>query len=261
MGYLDTSQVTNMYSVFSYCTSLTSLDLSNNSLSNISSSYNCGLDWIAHKCTKLQSVVLPDNIAPEASTYASFYGDTNLLSIDCKGLKMNGNSEYDSCPTFYSCTNLREIRTKAEWYKSLGHLLKETSPNYSKWTVASSGANVFSDQIFGNASGDTYTKFVDKKLSDYTVEELTSISNDIATNGQSSQYWEEFNGYLTNAFLVNESTGKPYDNGNTTGVLEDPTNHVMINGKPCRLIGINHDLSNGEAGLTFMATVSVGKSI
>ena len=67
-------------------------------------------------------------------------------------------------------------------------MLNESQDSYSTWYVQSAGTTTTSNNISGNANGDTYTRVVDKNLSDYTIDELTTISNDIAINGQSSQY-------------------------------------------------------------------------
>lgn len=109
-----------------------------------------------------------------------------------------------------------------------------------------------------------------KYFRDYTLDELTAASNDIALNKENSKYYKEFNEYLNKGVTAN---GSDNGTGNTTGGSEPYHWAIDQNGRTfsedgftnnnntCefRLIGMNVDnidegSSVNKAGLTFMAT-------
>ena len=85
---------------------------------------------------------------------------------------------------------------------------------------------------------------IPKKLADYSAAELQVIADDLAANGEASEYWDEFNAYMDN---------------------NEPWYYTVNNGygfvQTFRIIGINHDNKSWakegdvqKAGITMEAT-------
>ena len=97
---LDTSNITNMTSMFNGCSSLQTLDLSNFNMSKSSDFGN-----MFYGCTSLTSLILPRAFPNVMSFTYAFYNCSKLKSIDMKSVEfMNGISNM-----FYGCTLLETI--------------------------------------------------------------------------------------------------------------------------------------------------------
>ena len=94
---LDTSKVTNMDSMFSSCTNLTTIPLLDTS--NVTS-----MEFMFNKCTNLTTIPLLDT-SKVTSMYCMFYECTNLTTIPLLDTSKVTNMFY----MFYSCTSLTTI--------------------------------------------------------------------------------------------------------------------------------------------------------
>ena len=74
LEYLDTSQVVNMYSMFSYCTSLTNLDLSHFNTSNAEN-----MEDIFEQCTSLTSLDLSNFNTSKVTNMSDMFKDSSAL--------------------------------------------------------------------------------------------------------------------------------------------------------------------------------------
>jgi len=104
----NTSKVINTGSIFSSCSSLSSLDLSNWNMSantNTSSMFN--------GCTSLSSLNIPNwNLSACTITISMFNGCTSLSSLDLSNWNLSSCTNFGNTTTtgmFYSCTNLKDI--------------------------------------------------------------------------------------------------------------------------------------------------------
>ena len=88
LEYLDTSNVTNMSSMFNYCISLTGLELSNFNISNVTD-----MSFMFNMCQNLTSLNLSSFDTSKAkSTSNMFYGCSNLKLIDFRNATFNATT-------------------------------------------------------------------------------------------------------------------------------------------------------------------------
>ncbi len=129
LGYLDTSEVTTMYSMFWGCKSLTSIDLSgfdtskvtdmrkmfygcsgltNLDLSSFNTSNVTTMEEMFYKCTSLANIVFGSNFKTEKVTdMGEMFGYTSLSTIDLSGFRTPSLENMSSM--FGGCTKLKEI--------------------------------------------------------------------------------------------------------------------------------------------------------
>ena len=101
MSYLNTSEVTNMGHMFSNCTGLTSLDLSNFNTSKVTD-----MGAMFRNCTRLTSLDLSSfNTSKVTDMRYMFYGSSNLRTIYV-GSGWNTATVTTSDYMFYNCTSL-----------------------------------------------------------------------------------------------------------------------------------------------------------
>ena len=98
-----TSKVTNMGYMFSGCTNLTSLDLSNFNTSEVTN-----MGYMFQNCTNLTSLDLSNfNTSEVDSMYGTFQNCTNLTSLDVRNF--DTSKVTDMYGMFYGCTNLTSL--------------------------------------------------------------------------------------------------------------------------------------------------------
>ena len=99
----NTSNVTNMGSMFVYCGSLTSLDLSSFDTSNVTN-----MKWMFARCISLASLdVSKFDTSNLTSMYSMFNGCSNLTSLDLSSF--NTSNVKDMSCMFYSCSSLTSL--------------------------------------------------------------------------------------------------------------------------------------------------------
>ena len=103
IGYLKTSNVTNMGNMFNDCSSLTSLDVSGFNTSNVEN-----MSGMFYNCSNLTSLdVSGFNTSNVTDMYKMFYNCKTLTSLDVSGFKTSNvtNMGY----MFYNCSNLTSL--------------------------------------------------------------------------------------------------------------------------------------------------------
>jgi surface protein len=103
IGYLKTSNVTNMGNMFNDCSSLTSLDVSGFNTSNVEN-----MSGMFYNCSNLTSLdVSGFNTSNVTDMYKMFYNCQTLTSLDVSGFKTSNvtNMGY----MFYNCSNLTSL--------------------------------------------------------------------------------------------------------------------------------------------------------
>lgn len=102
-NFPDTSNVTDMYGMFQYCSNLTSLDVSNFDTSNVSN-----MESMFHGCSGLTSLDLSNfNTSNVTDMSAMFYNCSNLIELNLSGWDMSNVN--DKGQMFQSCTSLTTI--------------------------------------------------------------------------------------------------------------------------------------------------------
>ena len=100
---INTSNVTDMYQMFTYCSSLTSLDLSGWDTSNVTT-----MQQVFHGCSSLQSVDLSGlDTSKVTNIHAMFYNCSSLTSLDLSGLDTSKVTDMNSM--FQSCSSLTSL--------------------------------------------------------------------------------------------------------------------------------------------------------
>lgn len=100
---IDTSNITNMSSMFSMCSSLESLDLSNFNTSNVTN-----MSSMFQECPSLISVDLSSFDTSNVDTMNSMFGNcSSLISLDLKNFESTNLTNVDGM--FYGCTSLSFI--------------------------------------------------------------------------------------------------------------------------------------------------------
>ncbi len=98
---LDTSKVKNMFRMFSDCSNLINLDLSNFNLKNVTN-----LQMTFYYCTKLESIKIDFSSANKvAITHGLFEGCPNLVNVDVSTL--NTSNIRDMHIMFYNCQKIK----------------------------------------------------------------------------------------------------------------------------------------------------------
>ncbi len=105
----DTSQVTKMFSMFSGCTSLTSLNLSGFDTSNVIEMYS-----MFYNCSSLKSVNLSSFNTSQVTSFAQlFNGCTNLTDLDLSSFDTSNVKSLNY--TFNNCKSLKSIEFGKNW--------------------------------------------------------------------------------------------------------------------------------------------------
>ena len=112
--YCKTDNFTDMGSMFYYCQSLTSLDISNWDTSNVTN-----MDWMFYYCKKLTSLDLSSfNTNKVTDMSGMFKSCSNLMELDIRNFNMNkiaynnstGTYSYQCEEMFSSCSYITELR-------------------------------------------------------------------------------------------------------------------------------------------------------
>ena len=171
---IDTSNVTNMYNMFSGCASLQSIDVSNWNTSNVTSM----LDMFEN-CTSLQSIDVSNwNTSNVTNMNYMFSGCTSLQSIDVSNWNTSNVTNMGSM--FMSCRQLQSI------YASNWNTSNVTNMNYMFSGCTSLQSIDVSNWNTSNVTNINYM-FIDCKnlttlIGGRTIDEV--ISNNIsALNG------------------------------------------------------------------------------
>ena len=99
----NTANVTNMYEMFSGCSSLTSLNLSNFNTSNVTN-----MDAMFYRCSSLTSLNLSNfNTSNVTNMCWMFYGCSSLISLDLS--HFNTSNVTDLSLMFYGCSSLTNL--------------------------------------------------------------------------------------------------------------------------------------------------------
>ena len=162
MSYLNTSEVTNMYGMFGYCTSLTSVDLSHFNTSKVTN-MSCMFAF----CGSLTSLDLSHfNTSNVTNMENMFQGDSNLRTVYV------GNGWSTAAVTasdymFYNCTSL--VGGKGTAYSSSNPMDK----TYAHIDGGTSNPGYFTAKnaaLRGDADGDGEVSISDvSKLTDYLL--------------------------------------------------------------------------------------------
>lgn len=100
---LDTKNVTNMFNMFSYCTNLTSLDLSNFNTSNVTTMTN-----MFYGSTSLTSLDLTSFNTEKVDSMAAMFDDCiNLTSLDLSSFDTSNVTNMNSM--FHNCSKLTSL--------------------------------------------------------------------------------------------------------------------------------------------------------
>ena len=103
LNNLDTRNVTNMYMMFSSCSSLTSLDLSNFNTSQVTNMYR-----MFSSCSSLTSLDLSNfNTSQVTNMYMMFSSCSSLTSLDL--INFNTSQVTNMSRMFYSCSSLTSL--------------------------------------------------------------------------------------------------------------------------------------------------------
>lgn len=109
LNYLDTSDVTNMNGMFSYCESLTKLDLSSFDTSKVND-----MSYMFANCINLKTMNLDSFDTTNVVTMRNMF--SNCHSIESLRLNsFNTNNVIDMTEMFYCCENLRTIYVSDSW--------------------------------------------------------------------------------------------------------------------------------------------------
>ena len=130
LEHLNTSQVTNMDNVFSYCESLTAIDLSHFNTENVSSMYDMfqfctslkqlnlssfdtrkvtNFGYMFYNCVGLTSLEFPPSFITESATYMSGMFQYCESLTDIKLGNFNTSNVTDMSYMFYGCKSLQDL--------------------------------------------------------------------------------------------------------------------------------------------------------
>ena len=108
LSYLNTENVTTMYSMFEGCNNLTSLDVSHFNTAKVTN-----MSWMFYECSGLTSLNLSSfNTANVTSMYNMFYG-CKMTNLDLS--KFNTAKVTNMGGMFYRCSNLTTIYAGSGW--------------------------------------------------------------------------------------------------------------------------------------------------
>ena len=128
---IDTSNVTSMYGMFSNCSSLTYLDLSNFNTSNVTQ-----MSQMFQACSSLKSLDLSNFDTSKVTIMESmFHSDESLTSLDLRNFDISKVTSFSNM--FLHCP-LRHITCTAafrKWCNTNQTALGITNYNNIKWTI------------------------------------------------------------------------------------------------------------------------------
>ena len=128
---IDTSNVTDMYRIFSSCSNLTSVDLSSFNTSNVTS-----MDGMFNICSNLTSLDLSSfNTSNVTSMHEMFRGCSNLTSLDLSSFDTSNVTDMDSM--LQNCTKLNKLYLSSSFFNSAS-ITSYQLYDLSAWTDADS---------------------------------------------------------------------------------------------------------------------------
>lgn len=125
---IDTSNITNMRSMFDYCEYLTELDLSNFDTSNVTTFYN-----MFNRCVRLQKLDLSSfDTSNVTSVRTIFYNCSSLQELNVTGWNISKITNVNNTTNmFYNCTSLNKL--------ILGNVSQST---YNWWVARLTSAGI-----------------------------------------------------------------------------------------------------------------------
>lgn len=177
-NYFDTSDVKSFNCMFSYSTSLTTIDLSSLDTSNVTN-----VNVMFDHCTSLKTLDLSNFDFSKITRLNSFVGDcSSLTSIDFGNNDMSSVTQFDL--TFWNCTSLSSLDlSKFDFSNAVNtyHMLYNC-PKLST-TINMTSNNVTNyNNMFYNAATASGAKIT----INYTSENSTLVDNMIATKSDGS---------------------------------------------------------------------------
>ena len=166
---IDTSNVVSSQSMFSTCSSLTYLDLSNFITSNITT-----MAGMFHTCSKLTNLVLTSFKTSNVTTMYNMFNNCskltnlNLTSFDSRKL----TEMYDM---FYNCTNINKLYLSSSFFNSTSLTTYDFSP-LSNWTDTETLA-MFVEAITAHNGTGKRVQLSSGTKNALTTEQKTSITN------------------------------------------------------------------------------------
>ena len=200
MSYLNTSEAETMSYMFSYATSLASIDLSNFSVANCtdlsglfsnctslkvvdfskigSTSAVTSLDSMFYRCSSLEHIIFGDNFTTESVTTMGmmFYRCENLTTLDLSNFStasLTWGSGSNSM--FFKCIRLEEITLGADFeFKGEDGYLPEPDDKYidgadGTWYNTTTGRTYSPENLADKHGGTTYTYIANHGASTCTV--------------------------------------------------------------------------------------------
>ena len=145
---LDTSNVTNMYGMFSGCSGLTSLDVSNFNTSKVTDMRN-----VFNSCSRLTNLDLSNFDTSNVTEMSNMFKGCSGLTTIYAGDNWNINAETDGPGMFIGCTNLPNFSsskvdaTAATFTTNGGYLTRKVAAKSLKLNVDQSGTvNGYTEQ-------------------------------------------------------------------------------------------------------------------
>ena len=166
---IDTSNVVSSQSMFSTCSSLTYLDLSNFITNNITT-----MAGMFHTCSNLTTLVLTSfKTSNVTNMYNMFNNCSKLTNLN---LSSFDNSKLtDMYNMFYNCTNINKLYLSSSFFNSTSLTTYDFSP-LTNWTDTETLAMFVEAIIAHNGTGKTV------KLSSETKNALTKEQKTASTN-------------------------------------------------------------------------------
>ena len=166
---IDTSNVVSSQSMFSTCSSLTYLDLSNFITSNITT-----MAGMFHTCSKLTTLVLTSFDTSQVKNMYNMFN--NCSSLKFLNLSSFDNSKLtDMSNMFYNCSKLNKLYLSSGFFNSTSVTAYDFSP-LSNWTDTESLAMFVEAITAHNGTGKRVSLSSETKNA-LTTDQKTAITN------------------------------------------------------------------------------------
>ena len=294
LSNFNTSQVTSMHSMFSSCSSLTSLDLSNFNISKVTD-----MSYMFQDCSSLTSLNLSSFDTSQATSTKMFYGVSSLIYVNKDKwlsetywftggannvtfvlVDENGNEETVVKPMYYT-----GVGTKSEMSNWLSIVEKTNANNGSSYYDCFYQDDYYCHVRNGSKyySGSTWITFKIEAPSTGELEMYTSFSNSTVSANQTIYFGENTSNltyidssYNSQGFLMDKKTkvtkvfvteGKTYYMKVTFDRDENSynTNHIhgfSLNYNNIESISLTHDIEdiNNVMSTSFTITPTINPS-
>ena len=166
---IDTSNVVSSQSMFSTCSSLTYLDLSNFITSNITT-----MAGMFHTCSKLTNLVLTSfNTSNVTNMYNMFNNCSKLTNLNLTSF--DNRKLTDMSNMFYNCTNINKLYLSSSFFNSTSLTTYDFSP-LSNWTDTETLA-MFVEAITAHDGTGKRVQLSSGTKNALTTEQKTAITN------------------------------------------------------------------------------------